>query len=180
MTGSRCGRHESFVLKLGLFTRAYSDRSLEKALDKAVELGLEAVEIPCGNYDGIRHCDPKALLGDPKKLKRFEGAIRDRGLVISTLSVHGNPLHPSREIAKAHIQAHHNTILLAEKLGIERVTVLSGCPGDSNHAKYPNWVSFGVLDECQELLSWQWPRWMIGHVDGWCHWGKVISPLRLR
>src|SRR5438445_11552925 len=140
MTGSRCRRHESFVLKLGLFTRAYSDRSLEKALDKAVELGLEAVEIPCGNYDGIRHCDPKALLGDPKKLKRFEGAIRDRGLVISTLSVHGNPLHPSREIAKAHIQAHHNTILLAEKLGIERVTVLSGCPGDSNRAKYPNCV----------------------------------------
>src|SRR2546425_9091119 len=33
------------------------------------------------------------------------------------------------------------SIMLAEKLGVTRVIDFSGCPGDSENSKYPNWVT---------------------------------------
>ena len=34
-----------------------------------------------------------------------------------------------------------NAILLAEKLGVDTIIGFSGCPGDSEGSKYPNWVT---------------------------------------
>ncbi|GAI97578.1 unnamed protein product, partial [marine sediment metagenome] len=44
-------------------------------------------------------------------------------------------------IAKEHKKIQRKTILLAEKLGVERVITFSGCPGDTEVAKHPNWVT---------------------------------------
>jgi sugar phosphate isomerase/epimerase len=148
-------------LKIGVLTRVLQDRPFEKALDEIVNYGIEAIEVPCANYVGTDHADPTVLLKDKAKLNQFRKAIEDRNLTVSALSCHGNPLHPSKAISKAHVEGQHKTIMLAEELGVEIVTLMSGCPGDSDSAKYPNWVTWGMMDDCKPLIEWQWKEKVI-------------------
>src|SRR5579875_2494461 len=91
-----------------------------------------------------------------KELKEFKKKIEDHGFSISALSSHGNPLHPDKAVAKVYAETSKRTIELAAKLGIPVVIDFSGCPGDSDHAKYPNWVTCPWPPEYSELLQWQW------------------------
>jgi sugar phosphate isomerase/epimerase len=143
-------------VKIGIFTVLMSDKPFEEALDYFKELGLEAVEIGCGGYPGDAHCKPAELLEDDAKRKAFLKAIEKRDLVISALSVHGNPIHPNKEIAKKFLEDQHKTIELAGKLGVERVITFSGCPGDHPGAKYPNWVTCPWPPDFLEILKYQW------------------------
>jgi sugar phosphate isomerase/epimerase len=81
-------------MKLGVFTVLYQELSLEETLDKLAALGVEAVELGTGNYPGNRHCDPDELLAEPTKAEALKRAVESRGMEISALSQHGNPLHP--------------------------------------------------------------------------------------
>ncbi|MCD6407770.1 sugar phosphate isomerase/epimerase [bacterium] len=148
-------------MKLGVFIVLFGDKTLEEALDKVKELGLDAVEIGTGNYPGDAHCKVDELLEDEGKLKEFKNAIEKRGLEISALSCHGNPLHPDEKIAKQHRETQRKTILLAEKLGVPRIITFSGCPGDSENAKYPNWVTCPWPPDFTEILKWQWEEKVI-------------------
>ena len=89
-------------MKIGVFTVLFGNKPFEETLDYVKELGLEAVEIGTGAYPGDAHCKPAELLKSEKKLKAFKDAIASRGLVISALSCHGNPIHPDKKVAKAH------------------------------------------------------------------------------
>jgi sugar phosphate isomerase/epimerase len=148
-------------MKIGVFTVLFSNQSFEEALEFIASCGVEAVEIGCGNYPGNSHCNPDLLLENSNKRKDFLNAIEKRGLVISGLSCHGNPLHPNKSFAKKNIEVQHKTILLAEKLGVERVITFSGCPGDSPSAKYPNWVTCSWPPDFLEVLKWQWEEVVI-------------------
>ena len=143
-------------MKLGVFTVLFQKLPLEEALDKVVEHGLEAVEIGTGNYPGNAHCNPDELLEDEAKLERFLRAISDRGLMISAFSCHGNPLHPDREVAQTSHDTWRKTVLLAERVGVETICVFSGCPGDSETSRYPNWVTCTWPDDFSKILKWQW------------------------
>jgi len=145
-------------MKLGVFTVLFQQQPLEQALDYIVDAGLEAVEIGTGAYPGDAHCPVEKLLADEGELKKFRDAIEKRGLMISALSCHGNPLHPQKAIADEHRKVFRNTILLAEKLGVERVVTFSGCPGDCETAKYPNWVTCPWPEDFLEILKWQWEK----------------------
>ena len=132
-------------MKLGVFAVLFGDKSLEEALDKAKNAGLDAVEIGTGGYPGNSHCNPSELLQDEEKLKAFQQAFKERNLTISALSCHGNPLHPNKEIADQHHEEFEKTVLLAEKIGVDTVITFSGCPGESEHSKYPVWVTNSLL-----------------------------------
>ena len=148
-------------MKLGVFIVVFGGKTLDEALDKVKELGLDAVEIGTGNYPGDAFCKVDELLENEDKLKEFKKAIEKRGLEISALSCHGNPLHPDKNIAEAHRQVQRKTILLAEKLGVGRIITFSGCPGDSENAKYPNWVTCPWPPDFSEILKWQWEKVVI-------------------
>jgi sugar phosphate isomerase/epimerase len=148
-------------MKLGVFTVLFGDRPLETALDRAVEAGLDCVEIGTGNYPGNRHCRPAELLADDTKLAAFREAISSRGLELSALSCHGNPIHPNAEVAHDDDATFRRTVELAQRLGIDRVNLFSGCPGDSETATYPNWVTCAWPNEFGELLEWQWTQKVI-------------------
>jgi sugar phosphate isomerase/epimerase len=143
-------------MKLGVFTVLFADRPLEAALDRIAELGLDAVEIGTGNFPGNAHCRPEELLADSTALERFRAAISSRGLQISALSCHGNPLHPRRDLARASHETFLRTVELAGRLAVDRINLFSGCPGDSETASYPNWVTCAWPTEYGELLEWQW------------------------
>ena len=148
-------------MKLGVFTTLFGQQSLDEALDYIKKVGVEVVELGTGNYVGNAHCNPDELLADDGKLRIFKRKLEDRGMEISALSCHGNPLHPQEAIAKEHRQVQRKTILLAEKLGIERVITMSGCPGDTDVAKHPNWVVCPWPDEFSQILKWQWEEKVI-------------------
>ena len=143
-------------MKVGVLTVLLSDLPLERALDYLKSVGVEAVEIGCGGYPGTAHCKPDELLADAQKLGAFQEAIASRGLELSALSMHGNPLHPDRELAHRHAADERNAVLLAEKLGLDTVVTFSGCPGDHDGAKYPNWVTCAWPTDYPEILEWQW------------------------
>lgn len=148
-------------MRLGVFLVLFGDKGFEEALDKAKELGLDAVELGTGNYPGNAHCNPAELLKDKGKLEKFQEEVKKRGLEISGLSCHGNPLHPNPEIANEHRDVQRKTILLAEKLGIPRIITFSGCPGDNENAKYPNWVTCPWPDDFSTIVKWQWEKKVI-------------------
>lgn len=143
-------------MKLGVFTTLLSNLSLEESLKYFKSLGIEAVEIGCGGYPGNAHANPDVLLNDDKALDTFKGLIKDYDVEISALSCHGNPVHPDKATAKYFDETIKNTILLAEKLGLHQINTFSGCPGDCETAKYPNWVTCPWPDDFGKILDWQW------------------------
>ena len=148
-------------MKLGVFTVLYYDLSFEDMLDKVREMGLDAIELGTGNYPADVHCRPAELLGDPAKAKVFRQAIDSRGLMISALSQHGNPVHPNVEFAKRDREVWESTIRLAEALEVPVVNAFSGCPGDHPGARYPNWVTCPWPEDFLKVLEWQWDEVVI-------------------
>ncbi|HVL54664.1 MAG TPA: sugar phosphate isomerase/epimerase [Vitreimonas sp.] len=143
-------------MKLGVFDPIYGDLAFEPMLDRIAEIGLEAVELGCGNYPGDRHCRPAELLGDDGACTRFADAVASRGLIISALSCHGNPLHPDGNRAAHDDGVFRDTVRLASRLGVEAVNVFSGCPGDGPGATKANWVTTAWPTEFSDILRWQW------------------------
>ncbi len=133
-----------------------ADRPLEEALDHVMEVGCEAVELGSGGYSGKAHCDPERLLRDAGAFEGFRRTLQGRGLGISALSCHGNPLHPDEGVARAHDEDFRNSVRLAALLGVETVVTFSGCPGDSEGSKKPNWVTCPWPPDFLETLEWQW------------------------
>jgi len=143
-------------VKIGVFDPVFGKMELEPMLDKIRDLGLGAVEIGAGNYPGDRHCRPAELLADPSARKAFAEAFASRGLEISALSCHGNPIHPNPKQAQHDDAVFRDTVRLASELGVGVVNLFSGCPGDSPEAKQPNWVTCAWPPEYAEIVEWQW------------------------
>jgi sugar phosphate isomerase/epimerase len=139
-----------------VFTVLYADRTLEETLDLLAGLGVQAVELGTGNYPGASHCDPDALLADPAKATALRRAVEARGMIISALSQHGNPLHPVGEVARASHETWVKTAQLAELLEVPVVNGFSGCPGDQPGARWPNWVTCAWPEDYATVLDWQW------------------------
>lgn len=148
-------------MKIGVITNLLGDKPLEEALEYFVSKGIEMVEIGCGGYPGNAHANPDVLLNDEAKLEEFKALLKKYNVEISALSCHGNPVHPNKEIAKEFDDAIRKTILLAEKLDVHQINTFSGCPGDCESSKYPNWVTCPWPNEFGEILDWQWNEVLI-------------------
>jgi len=148
-------------MKVGVFTVLFARKKFTDALDYIAGAGLEAVEIGTGNYPGGAHCPMKDLLASKAAAKAYKQEIEGRGLVISALSCHGNPLHPDKKFAAANHAVQRDTIRLAERLGVGTVVVFSGCPGDAEKATYPNWVTCSWPPDYSAILRWQWEKKVI-------------------
>ena len=148
-------------MKLGVITNVFGNMPFDKALDKFKELGIESLEIGCGGYPGKAHCDPAVLLNDEGALKSWLGIISSHGMDISALAVHGNPVHPNKEIANSFHADFVNAVLLAEKIGVDTVVTFSGCPGGTKDDKTPNWVTCPWPDDFLGILDYQWNEVLI-------------------
>lgn len=156
-------------MKLGVLTVLLSDMSVRDAMAFLAKEGVQSVEIGCGGFPGKAHCNPEELLKDEKALEEFKDAIYSNGLEISALACHGNPVHPDKEIAKQYHDDFINAILLAEKLGVEKIIAFSGCPGDSSDSKYPNWVTCPWPEDFLKILDYQWNEVLVPY---WKETGK--------
>ena len=102
------------------------------------------------------HCRPAELLEDAAAREHLTALVAERGLTISALSCHANPLHPDAAIAAGADEAYRDTVRLAAELGVDTVITFSGCPGESEHSLRPSWVTCSWPDDFPETLAWQW------------------------
>ncbi len=146
-------------MKLGLFTPVFGQSSQHEMLAKVRALGkIQALELGTGGWPGQDHVDVDALLGSDGCADAFLRQLADAGLIISALSCHGNPLHPDRGTAQAYDDLFRRTVRLADRLHVPVVVTFSGCPGDSDEAKHPNWVTTPWPPEFLDVLDWQWEQ----------------------
>jgi sugar phosphate isomerase/epimerase len=86
-------------MQLGLFTDSVSDMSFERALDFAVEIGVEAIEIATGGQSPAPHARLEQLLADDRAREGFQRAFDERGLRLEALNCSAWP--PSTEGRRA-------------------------------------------------------------------------------
>ncbi|GIN06072.1 sugar phosphate isomerase/epimerase [Shouchella clausii] len=156
------------MMRLGVFAVLYGEKPLAEMLDHIKDKGLNTVEIATGGYVGDAHCQPEVLLTDENKLAAFKAAFDERGITISALSCHGNGLHPNPQVSNAHDRVFEHTVQLAARLGVDTVVTFSGCPGESEHSRYPVWNTCPWPHDFSEMLKWQWeekvlPYWRQKH-----------------
>ena len=155
-------------MKIGIFTALFGDKTLHETLDIVAAEGIEAVEFGAGAYPGNAHIQVDKLLESKAARDQLLHDVADRGLTISAISCHGNPIHPRKEVAKAHHDAFRKAVELADALDVRCVNGFSGCPGDGPEAVNPNWVTCAWPDEFRDILDWQWtnvvvPYWKAQH-----------------
>jgi sugar phosphate isomerase/epimerase len=144
-------------MKLGLFTPVFGTFDTQAMLTKVKALGaVTAVELGTGGWPGNDHLDLDRLLADQRAADDYRKRIADAGLTISALSCHGNPLHPDRKTAQAYDDTFRRTVCLAKRMQVPVVVTFSGCPGDCDEAKHPNWVTTPWPPEFLDVLAWQW------------------------
>ena len=166
-------------MKLGVIANVYQDRTLEDALKDFKVLGIEAIEPGCGGYAGKAHINPQKILSDFDELKKLESVLDESGIFISVLSCHGNPVHPNKAKAESYHKDMCDTVLLAEKLGIDTISCFSGCPGDSDNSINPNWVTCAWPDDYLEILDYQWDKVLIPYWKEFAAFAKQHGVTRI-
>lgn len=148
-------------MKIGVFTVLFQDKNFEEMLDHVAEAGVKAVEIGTGGNPGNDFCDVDALIEDEKLRQQFSDKIHQRGLTISALSCHDNPISPNKAQAKQAQETFKKTVKLASLLDIPVVNTFSGVAGSDEKAEYPNWPVTPWPTEYSEILKWQWEEKLI-------------------
>lgn len=148
-------------MKIGFLTVPFSEKPLAEVLGYLRKLGVEAVELGSGGFTNDAHCKVAELLADKAKIKELKKLVNSYEMEISALSCHANPVHPDKETAKWAHQYFVDSVNLAGELGVKTIVTFSGCPGDSDHARYPNWVTCPWPEEFLKVLDYQWNEKLI-------------------
>lgn len=165
-------------MKLGLFTAAFPEKSLEEIASWAASNGFEALEIACWpfskaerRYAGVTHIDAATL--DKSKARQINEILKKNHLDISALGYYPNPLDPDLEIRKYSIDHLKKVIEAAELLEVEIVGTFIGKDQhksveqniDLYATVWPDIVKFAAMhgvriaiENCPMLFSYdEWP-----------------------
>src|SRR5436190_22379790 len=143
-------------MKIGMITDSLGELSYDELLDTAAELGIERLEFAGGNWSRAPHLALDALLDSAAARREFAASLADHAIALSALNCSGNPVHPG-EHGSRHREVTQKTIALAGLIGVERVVMMSGCPGDAN----ANWVTACWPPEMATILAYQWDEVLI-------------------
>ena len=157
-------------MKIGMITDSLAGLSFDALLASSARLGLDMLEFGCGNWSTAPHLNLGAMLESDQARREFKAALAHHGLQISALNCSGNPLHPG-EAGRRHDRVTRDTIKLASLMGVERVVMMSGCPGAPGDS-HANWITVEWPIEVREILRWQWnevliPYWrdLVGYAN---------------
>lgn len=159
-------------MKLGVLTVPLQELSAEKAFEYLHSLGVQTVELGTGGYTNHNHCNPDVLLNDESKIAELKDSLKKNDLEICVLSCHGNPIHPNKQLAEEYHNVFVDTCKLAQKLGVKTIVTFSGCPGDCEESKRPNWVTCAWPNDYGEILDYQWNEVLIPY---WKNAAKIAQ-----
>jgi len=141
-------------MKIGMITDSLPGTDFDTMLGVAARLEMDMLEFGCGNWSSAPHLNLDRMLESESERRNFKAKLAAHGIAISALNCSGNPLHPG-DTGRAHDAVTRKTIKLASLMDVERVVMMSGCPGakgDSN----ANWVTTEWPPEVREILRYQW------------------------
>jgi sugar phosphate isomerase/epimerase len=160
-------------MRLGVVSYALVGLELGDALDRVEAMGLDAIELACaGWFTDLRHGDPALLAHDAAARARWQDEFARRGIEISALALHGQPLSPDPAVARAYVMQLRDACALAEQLGVTRLTLLAGLPEGAEGDRTPVWAMNAYPSDQQALLDWQWERRVIPY---WNEQAKVAE-----
>ena len=148
-------------MKIGVFSILFNDLPLEDVLSYLSRQQIHTIELGTGGYSRSNHVDVPALLHSETERLRFSELLKRYGFSISGLGTQGNPVHPDPEQAKRYHHDFVQTVLLAEKLKVDTVLVLSGCPGGCKEDRTPNWITCPWPEDYSKALEYQWEEVLI-------------------
>ncbi len=163
-------------MKVGVFLALFANQPLTTALEYVASVGVQAVEIGTGGYPGD-HLDRRGLLKDAGRQKALRRQLADLNLELAAFSCHGNPLHPDQAVREEFETAFRETLDLANAMEVPTVITFSGCPGDSDQARYPNWVTCPWPEDFLKVLEWQWQEKVLPY---WTQTAQRIQAKGLR
>src|SRR5213078_1174014 len=159
------------AMKIGMITDSLPGTDFDTLLGTAVRLELDMLEFGCGNWSSAPHLDLDRMLGSEPERRNFKACLDEHGIAISALNCSGNPLHPG-EHGRRHDAVTRKTIKLASLMGVDRVVMMSGCPGAKGDGN-ANWITTEWPPEVREILRWQWddvliPYWrdLVAYANG--------------
>ena len=159
-------------MKLGAITTVFVKRSLREAAQRMHDLGLSYIEIGAGGYFPKNHCNPAQLLEDESALGTFTDTLAEFDLTLSAFAMHGEPLHPDPAIAEVYDREFRDTCALAAKLGVTRMTLLSGLPEAAPGEKVPNWILYPFPPYLMDMYRYQWDERLVPY---WKEHGKIAE-----
>ncbi len=141
-------------MKIGMITDSLPDADFDTMLGVAARLEMDMLEFGCGNWSAAPHLKLDPLLESAPARRDFKARLADHGIEISALNCSGNPLHPG-EAGRRHAEVTRKTIRLAGLLDVDRVVMMSGCPGAPGDS-HANWITTEWPPEVRDILRWQW------------------------
>ena len=148
-------------MKIGVLTAPLGDHDRRAAFATVRRLGFAAVELGSGEFTSDHHLGLDRLVADPAAVAELRDDLAAAELELSSLSCHGNPLHPNPDYAQRADRVTRQTIELAAELGVGAINLFSGCPGTPEGGDYPSWVAHPWPQYFGDLLEWQWAERVI-------------------
>jgi sugar phosphate isomerase/epimerase len=94
------------------------------------------------------------LLEDAGKLADYAEQISSRGLRLAAVNCSAWPMHP--RFGEEHARIMRAAVELAQRLGVEKIVTMSGCPGDSPSSRTFNWITYPWPPEAIAVRDEQW------------------------
>ena len=165
-------------MKLGLFTAAFPEKTLDEIASWSSKNGFYALEIACWpiskadrRYSGVTHIDVTTLTAD--KAKKILGLLAEHDLPISALGYYPNILDPDKKSQDTAINHLKKVILAAELLDVEVVGTFIGKNQFKNNEEnldefskiWPDIVHYAgdhrvkiAIENCPMIFSYdEWP-----------------------
>jgi sugar phosphate isomerase/epimerase len=141
-------------MKIGMITDSLPEADFDTMLGVAARLDMDMLEFACGNWSSAPHIDLDGLLASAPARRDFLARLADHDIAISALNCSGNPVHPG-DAGRRHDAVTRKTIRLARLLDVDRVVMMSGCPGAPGDS-HANWITTEWPPEVREIVRWQW------------------------
>lgn len=148
-------------MQLSVVNGVFGGMTLDESLKFLSEHGVKQLELGVGGYPGTVHADAKKLIHDEAGRKALVDTFKKYDATISAIAVHGNCVHPDKQIAQSFQTDFEAACILAGQLGVKRIVTFSGCPGSDEAAQQPSWVTCAWPSEYLDVLDYQWNKVLI-------------------
>ena len=161
-------------MKLGINTAFIMTFDVEDGLRFAANLGMHVAEVAtCGIAFNNKYCRLDQLTSDEGELHRWQDTYARHGIKVVSLSAHGAPLTPNKEIADEYRRQFRLACQFAERIGVKKMTLIAGTPEGAEGDTCPVWITQQVeVPFYRKILEWQWENRLIPY---WKEQGKIAA-----
>ncbi len=164
-------------MELSVMSPVLQNLDLDQSLAYLHSLGVDSLELGAGGYPGKAHMDAADFLSHPEKIEQLKALLAKHSMKLSAIACHGNPIHPNKAIAQQFHDEFVAAMKVAVALGVDTIVGFSGCPGDCEQSRNPNWVTCAWPPDYLEILDWQWNQVLIPY---WKETAKLAQEIGIK